>query len=291
MHVDVHQLGGHVDVQDVERILPLHGITRIGIGQRGGERGVDDEAAVQEHALITAVGLEKILVTDIAADADAVLRPVDAIGVPEDICAVHRHERLLFPPAEGLRNQAAVRKVAEAHFGTGEDEAIDEGGDVRLLRLVRFQEFEAYGRIIEEILHFRQRAFRARRAGGFADLSAVTCDLITLRARAFGGIAHVRDRRDGGDRLAAEPEGADVFEVLRLGYLARGVGQKYALQIGIFDAAAVVEDGDVTLAPLFDAYFYFARARVEGVLHQLLDNGIGTVDDLARRDAVVYVGA
>jgi hypothetical protein len=49
---------------------------------------------------------------------------------------------------------------------------------------------------------------------------------------------------------------------------------------------AVVPDADLTLAAPGDADVDRARAGIQGILDQLLDDGGRPVDDLARRDAV-----
>ena len=68
--------------------------------------------------------------------------------------------------------------------------------------------------------------------------------------------------------------------------LRRGVAQERDARVLGRHAAAVVRDADERRA----AAFYFDGDRlctgVKGVFHQLLDDGGGTLDDLARSDHI-----
>jgi hypothetical protein len=94
------------------------------------------------------------------------------------------------------------------------------------------------------------------------------------------------DGTDRGERLAAETQRGGALQVRQRGDLAgREAGYREGQVVG-FDAAAVVDHADAA-GPAFGELDRDAlRARVEAVLHQLLEGGRGAVDDLARRDLV-----
>ena len=67
----------------------------------------------------------------------------------------------------------------------------------------------------------------------------------------------------------------------------RGIGKRKVVAV---DPAAVVRHAD----PLFSAFFYlngnFCSAGVDRIFDELLDDRIGTVDDLSRRDLIIDAG-
>lgn len=65
-------------------------------------------------------------------------------------------------------------------------------------------------------------------------------------SRLHAETGHGRDARQG---FAAEPEGADVPEIVHAGYFAGGVACDGQLQLGGGDARAVVPDPDEALPP------------------------------------------
>ena len=89
---------------------------------------------------------------------------------------------------------------------------------------------------------------------------------------------------DGRERLAAKAEAHHVLELLEGLHLARRVALQCKGQLLLRNAAAVVGYDDALQAPALDADLDAVRARVDGVLHELLDDGGGALDHLARGD-------
>ena len=89
----------------------------------------------------------------------------------------------------------------------------------------------------------------------------------------------------GGQRLAAEPQRADMQEILVV-KLGGGVAIHRQRQIGASHAAAVVGDADPPPAAAIGEDVDPAGAGVDGVLHQLLDHARRSLDHLAGGDAV-----
>ena len=62
------------------------------------------------------------------------------------------------------------------------------------------------------------------------------------------------------------------------------VGRREILSL---DASAVIRHFYEGLSAARDLHGDLRGARIDGVFHELLDDGIGTVDDLPRRDLIV----
>jgi hypothetical protein len=93
-----------------------------------------------------------------------------------------------------------------------------------------------------------------------------------------------RNGGDGGERLAAEAERGDAFEVFEGSNLAGGVAGERQRQLLLRDAAAVVDDADLPHAALEQLDGNVARAGVDAVLQQLLHHRGGPLDHLAGGD-------
>jgi hypothetical protein len=94
-----------------------------------------------------------------------------------------------------------------------------------------------------------------------------------------------RHGADGGQRLAAEAEGADGEEIA-VRQLGGGVALDGQLQIRRRHAGAVVDDTDAAPAAGLDGHLDGAGAGVDGVLDQFFHGRGRPLDHFARRDAV-----
>ena len=63
VNVHVHDFGRNVKKQNVKRILPLHEIACVRVGDRRAYRLIDDVTPVDEQALPRAVRFEKVAVS------------------------------------------------------------------------------------------------------------------------------------------------------------------------------------------------------------------------------------
>ena len=95
----------------------------------------------------------------------------------------------------------------------------------------------------------------------------------------------LRHRADRGQRLAAEPQRADLQQVLVV-ELGGGVAIHREREIGRGHAAAVVGDADPTPSAAIGEDVDPAGAGVDGVLDQFLDHAGGALDHFAGGDAV-----
>ena len=95
---------------------------------------------------------------------------------------------------------------------------------------------------------------------------------------------HLGHRADAGERLAAEAEAGDAPEVVGVAQLAGGVAGEGELELVGRDTRAVVAHLDRAQPAAAQLDRDRPRARVDGVLEQLLDDRGGALDDLARGD-------
>src|SRR5258705_4066551 len=98
------------------------------------------------------------------------------------------------------------------------------------------------------------------------------------------GDRQARDGGDGGKRLAAEAQGGDAFEIGERGDLAGRVPGEGERQVLARDAGAVVLDLDAPHAAFVERHADRARAGIEAVLEELLQDGGGTLDHFAGRN-------
>ena len=159
--------------------------------------------------------------------------------------------------------------------------------DVAELGCVGFQELAPRGHAIEKIGH-ADGCSRGQAGGLHADkFSAGKFD-----ARAFGFFFRAgleeksrngRDRRQG---FAAKPERGDGEQIVHGAELARGVALESQERIVVAHAVALVYHADHALAAGFNFDAHAFRAGIERVFEQLLDDGGGPLDNLARGDFV-----
>ncbi len=119
--------------------------------------------------------------------------------------------------------------------------------------------------------------------------AAIDAHLMRLARSGAGGDGEPRDGTDGRQRLAAKAERGDVREIVfTVG--ARQLRGRMAFdgkaQIGSRHALAIVFDKDEVGAAIGNGDDNAPRARIERVFDQFLGRTRGTLDHLARRDAV-----
>ena len=95
--------------------------------------------------------------------------------------------------------------------------------------------------------------------------------------------------RDGGQRLASEPLGHKGKQILGRGKFGCGVTFKTQLRVLGRHALAVVEHVDGRSACVKHVHFNASRTRIHGILHQFLDHGGGTLNDLTRGNLIGHV--
>src|SRR5215471_9141221 len=103
------------------------------------------------------------------------------------------------------------------------------------------------------------------------------------RAGAYLEAAH---RADGGQRLAPEAQGGDGVEIGLVGDLRGGVALEREVEIDGAHAHPVIAHPDELTARILELDADGRGMGVDGVLHQLLHHGGGTLHDLSGGDLV-----
>ena len=164
--------------------------------------------------------------------------------------------------------------------------------DLRRLRRVRLQELAPRRQVVEEVLDVDAGPFRHAGLGHGGDGSAMDADLGAASARPRARVRSVRCDTDAmrGSASPRKPSVRDrgeVFGALRILLVAcRSSASRASSAI---HAVPVVLDAHQALAAVLDGDGDAARAGVDGVLDQLLDDRGGPLDDLAGRDLVCEV--
>ncbi len=180
----------------------------------------------------------------------------------------------------------AGTREAEAHLRFRHRQARHHLRDGAGLGAVGLEELEARRRRGEQVAHLDARAGRLGVRAQRPPQSGVDGEHVTPRrpARAAGD-GERRDRRDRGQRLAAEAQRMDRLEVA-VRKLGGGVALDAEREVGGIHAHAVVDDADQTATAGLDRHVDARGAGVERVLDQLLHGGRRPLDNLASGDTV-----
>ena len=263
--------------------------------QRAGQKLVTHRASVDEkmlrHRRAARIGRQR----GKAGQPQPVARGVDGDRVLGELAPHHpRDAGVHCGPAVtraafgvGAEQGAAVILVdqGKGHQRLGHGQAAHDLGDGLGFGPVAAQEAQAGGCREEQVAQFDHRAAIAGRGAHLGLAAAGDGDLRGVAARDPAGDGQPADRAQARQRLAPEPEAADVQKVRSVD-LGRRVPRQRQRQVGGRHAAAIVGHPDQPLAAPRDRHFDAARPRVERVFHQLLDRRRRTLDHLSRRDAV-----
>ena len=192
-----------------------------------------------------------------------------------------RHRR------RALQDPAAGAGQREADLRIRQRQLRDDARNLRRLGAVGFQELPPRRQVVEDVVDLddgalRRAHFRDRGHGPAVDAKLGSA-LLAPRARAQHEVRHRRDRRQ---RLAAKAEGDDRGEILGAPQLAGRVAFDRQPRVLRRHPLAVVVDADLLLAAELGVNRQPARAGVNRVLDQLLDDGSGALDHFAGGDLV-----
>ena len=173
-------------------------------------------------------------------------------------------------------------------MGEGVDR--EGGADVAFLGGEGAEELAARGDVAEEVAHRDASAGRRAAVRHLGQRAGVDDEPgAGLVVGAAGDEREARDGGDGGNGLAAEAERVDALDVVHVADLRGGLALEGEEGVFARHAAAVVAHGD-EVSPAGDDNDVDARgAGVDGVLHQLLQDGRRAFDHLAGGDLVGHV--
>ena len=143
------------------------------------------------------------------------------------------------------------------------------------------------GNVVEQVAHRDDGAAGERGVFTAQDLAARELD---RRADGFFARARFqqqpRNRCDGRQRFAAEPQRGDGKQVLDVGEFAGGVALEGQQRVVAHHAHAVVGQANQAAAAGLDIQAKFGGSGVERVFEQLLDDAGGALDHFSGGDLV-----
>ena len=256
-----------------------------------GEQPVAHHAAVHEQVLSVWLGARGRGQPDPALERKASLRVCHEARGSDKVRAHQARDARLALTATGGDGQRELLApvVGEAEGDVEARERKPRDGLLHMLELGRFraQELAPRRNAMEEVPHLDRRALGMRSRLQVTRMAVDALDRCARRcAPRPGDEPQRRHRCDGRQRLAAEAERCDPFEVLERGNLAGRMPCQGEREFLGGDAGAVVAHADQADAAVLDVDRHLARAGVERVLDQFLDDGRRALDDLARSDLV-----
>ena len=282
MDVDVHRGGIDVQEQHIGRLAVAMQHVGVGGAQRVADRAVAHETAVDVQVLPVGARAGRGRAGDHAGQAHRADGMRQQQAVLGELRAQHVADALRRIGGQPLALRAVVVEQAERDVRMRQRDAFHRVHAMPEFGGFRAQELAARRHRVEQLAHVHGGAGRAR---GGADLQAAAVDLpgvlAVARARDDG---HLRDRGDGGQRLAAKSHRRHRFQFGQRADLAGGVARQRQRQFLGRNAAAIVGHGDAADAAAFQPHFDGARAGVDRVLQHFLEHGCRPLDDLAGRD-------
>jgi len=287
MDVHVHGGGIHVEEEEGDGVLALHEGGVVAFPEGVIESGVLDGAAIDEDELLGAGGAADAGLADEAPEADA----IDLlVGDLEELGG----EGWAAEIADALDEVCGGGELVDDAVVVDEDEAdgvVTDGLEMELVLDVAAlggrgaKEFATRRKVEEQVISFYLRPRGVSAVADVLDFAAVDGEIGADEGAVLaGGEAEAGDAGDAGDGLAAETKGGDGGEVEAGAYFAGGVALQAEEGVVAVHAGAIVDDADGGSAAAADHDLDLAGGGVEGVFDQLLDDGGGTLDDLAGGD-------
>jgi hypothetical protein len=142
----------------------------------------------------------------------------------------------------------------------------------RRFRRCRLEEFQARGRVVEEVADLDHRARFRGHLQPLRDLAPLAAQTHSAR-RAARAARHreARHRADGGEGFAAKAERSDGVQILVARQLGRGVTLERQRHLRRRHSDAVIGDADERNPAVAQIDGDHGRRRVERVLDELLD--------------------
>src|SRR5919108_749881 len=277
---------------ELERLRKQEGLR----GERGGVEAsahlLEDDALVhhvlvEEEDLVVGRGHDEG-VLHLAQHAHAVLGAIDGQQAAGRVPAPQGPHAL---PQVGRRRRRrrGAAAVGDAKLGgrMRERELAHDAQAGRQFGGAGLEEFESGGRVEEEVVDLHRGTRLGRHEEPLRDDTALAGEPESLggaaRAAADG---EARDRTDGRQRFAAETQRRDGVEILVARQLGRGVTLERQRKLLRRHAVTVVGHANERRTAVAQVDRDAPRARVERVLHQLLDDRRRPLHHLAGRDLV-----
>ena len=292
LQFDLHFGGADVDVDhggvdfkgdEVGGVRTLRDEVGVRLLNREVEQTVTHVAMVDKHVLL-AFPLGVFGLGDETGDAHQFVVELHGEKFVVEVLPENVDDALAHVGSGQQQDELAVIIVLEGEIVVDECDAVKFLFDVCELHLVGLEEVSAGGHVEEEVFDGDGGAVGAGDGRMFLDVGTFDKDEgAHLVGGGLGFELHVRDGRDGGEGLTAEPLGADVEQVVGLAQLRGGVPLEAEARVVKRHAFAVVGHLDERFAGILDDELDLGCAGIHGVFEQLFDHGGGSLHDLSGR--------
>ena len=227
-----------------------------------------------------------------APDAHIVLLAFTAEQVFGHVPAQQRVHAGVHPPVSGREKFfLSIPQKAEGNLRVSQSAAQGRLQAGRGLAPVRLQKLQPGGGIVKQPPHDHGGALRAAPGPHVLNIPGGEGDPGSLPVPpAAGDQFDFRHGGDGRQGLAPEAHGADGLQSPLVTELGGGVPQKGHPGVLRRHAAAVIGDADAGGASILDGHGDVFGSGIQGVFHQLLDDGSRALHHLAGGDHVSHMG-
>ena len=266
----------------------LHHKSPVAFLDAPGNHIAADITAVDKVILIASVPPGNHGFSDIAADAH---RPLDRVNLSQicgHVAPVNMVNHILqIVVSGGMKLRLPVINELERDIGMGKSETLHQFAHIACFRHGGLQKFPPCRRIVEKTAHQKGRPVRSSHLLQLSLRSAFNHIADAhIGVRCLGNQFYHGNRRDTGQRLAPEPQGRHMKQILHCPDFAGGMTQKGYSHLILFNAASIVRNTNQGSTPVPNLYGDGCGARVYGIFHKLLDHGGRPLNDLARRDLI-----
>ncbi|MBP1773502.1 MAG: hypothetical protein H6P99_2665 [Holophagaceae bacterium] len=289
MHVHVHRFRRQLQEKHRRRVRALGEGAGPGLRKRRQQQAVPHSPAVDEQVEVVAVAEAQVRRRHEAPQAPGQLAVHEGHQASQLLAQEGRQPLTGIVHRRQHQGRAAVGAEGPVHARRAEGEPRHGAPELGMLGVGGFQEPPTGRQLGEEIPHGHGGAAAPRGGRHLLDDTELAAQAVTSAFGLGAGkveAAHAGDARQG---LPAEPEGAQVAQVLRRAHLAGGVALQGQVQVIPGHAGAIVGHLQQTLAALFPGHLDAAGPGVQGVLHQLFQHGGGALHHLPGGDLVGHL--
>ena len=290
--VDIHRRHRQLDTQHAGRKPPHHDLVAVSLFQRGRHHSGLDIAPVDKKDLAASVAPGGCGAGAVARKAHLFPLAVHGNHVQRRLSAQHRIDggqkrpvsrgmQQFFPVPEKPHRHLRMRHRLLLHGGKG-------GGG---LCGIGFHKLHTGGRVVKQAANNHGCAHGAAHRLPLQNLSRLQMEAhARVRLCRAGHDVNFGYRCRGRQRFAPEAQRVNGLQIFLAADLAGGMAQKGRLGVLRLHAAAVVGNADKGHAAVLYLHRHVFRTGVNGVLHQLLDNGGRPLHHLAGGDQIGHMG-
>ena len=292
MNVDINLLGSNVKVDKVGWQLLSRQHTRIGLQYCLVEVRMTHISPVDKEELLRLLRCRfGFTHKTMNTDQFGLLLNFQQLRCEQFALALAKHAfNTLFERADRqIVQYLVIRYQRKRHLGIHQHNVLKGRNQVSQFCLVGFQEPAASRYVEEQVLHLYARACGA--LAGFLSLYIRSRNLqkrANLVRCAACGHLHLRYGTYTRQRLTAKTHRSQMKQILCLTYLRCRMTLKRHTRIRDRHPCTIINDLDERLTGIAYQHAYSVSARIQRVLHQLLQARCRSLNDLTRRNLVGY---